>query len=162
MRKVTREEAAESAALAREHGFLSENGDIAVGRFKLVSGEGIEFITPVAAPLYSPDLQRKQPPILFDRTPSGEIILPGRWWAHMFERGNELEGISSDDRRAAALMARHGEFSDILLPAERDTIEFALPDESGQPVVYEALPPGTLVRLRIVPKGAKQAQMGDR
>jgi len=112
----------------------------------------IRFVTPVPAGLYSEDLKPKAPPILFDRRPSGEIILPGRWWQYMFEKLSESDDVPPDVRRTAAIMARSVDVSDGLLPADTDTIEFEAPDDDGDLVLHEALPPGTVVRIRLLPQ----------
>ncbi|MBI2073132.1 MAG: hypothetical protein HYT81_08895 [Gemmatimonadetes bacterium] len=152
MRPVTNEEAEEWTALARRYGFVNEQGDFALGRF--VFGKfGLErvgaarlyvrFITPVPAGLYTEDLQRKTPPILFDRTAEGQVILPGRWWQGNFERLSEDPQAPADVRQHAARLARHARFSDALLPASVETIAILAPDERGELAPHEAVPPGT-------------------
>ncbi|MBI2080121.1 MAG: hypothetical protein HYT86_00070 [candidate division NC10 bacterium] len=152
MRVVTPEEAEEWRALARQYGFVNEQGDFALGRFVFEKfglervGAGrvyVRFITPVPAGLYTEDLQRKGPPILFDRTAEGQIIIPGRWWQSSFERFGEDPAVPADVRRQAARIAHHGRFSDAVLPADVETIAILVPDEKGEPVPHEALPPGT-------------------
>jgi hypothetical protein len=77
-------------ALAQERG-RQRQGEVALGRFHVEETPNgqlrLTFLTPVVAGTYSEELQRKTPPILFDRTPEGQIIVPGRWWQAMFERG---------------------------------------------------------------------------
>ena len=80
MRKVTKEEAKAWKELAREHGFVNEEGHFALGRFVVDESDEnhlhMQFITPLPAGLYTEnDLQLKTPPILFERTSTGEIIL---------------------------------------------------------------------------------------
>jgi len=88
MRQVTPEEAETWTAMARQYGFVAADGTIALGRYVVEKGEtgqlSLEFVTPCPAGLYDEDLRPKTPPILFDRTPAGEIILPGRWWQLTF------------------------------------------------------------------------------
>lgn len=152
MRLVTPEETEEWRALARQYGFVNEQGDFALGRFVFEkfglerAGAGrvyVRFITPVTAGLYTEDLQRRTPPILFDRTSEGQVIIPGRWWQSSFERFSEDPAAPADVRRQAARIARHGRFSDAVLPADVETIAILVPDEKGEPVPHEALPPGT-------------------
>lgn len=165
MRLVTPEETEEWRALARQYGFVNEQGDFALGRF-VFEKFGLErvgaariyvrFITPVPAGLYTGDLQRKGPPILFDRTAEGQIIIPGRWWQSSFERFSEDAAASADVRRQAARIARHGRFSDAVLPADVETIALLVPDEKGEPVPHEAVPPGT--RAIILVEGELERQ----
>lgn len=151
MRKITQQEADEWMALAYEHGYVSEDGEVALGRFQVEQvTEGrlrLTLITPVIAGKYSEELQPKTPPIMFDRTPEGNIILPGRWWQHMFERMAGDGDIPAEERRLGGIAARHVFVGDALLPPDRDTIAMSAPDESGEYVTHEALPPGTVIYL---------------
>lgn len=165
MRSVTKEEAEEWTALARQSGFVNEQGDFALGRFVFEKfgrervGAGrvyVRFITPVPAGLYTEDLQRKVPPILFDRTPEGEVILPGRWWQLNFERLGEDAQTPADVRHRAALMARRARFSDAVLAADIETIAILAPDEKGKLVPHEAVPPAT--RAIILVEGELERQ----
>jgi hypothetical protein len=152
MRRVTQAEAAQWTELAREHGHVDDEGRILFGHFTVESDapDGamrLRLVTPLVAELYSgATLARKQPPIMFDRAPSGEIIIPGRWWHSMFERLSEYEG---EGRATAARVSRLVRVDDIHLPAETDTIGFIAPDDNGNYVVHEALPPGVEITLRI-------------
>ena len=93
MRPVTPEEVARWTDLAREHGYADEDGNItAMGRFAVRGVREdpepilmMETVTPIIAPAYTDELEEKEPPILFDRTDAGEIIIPGRWIASVFE-----------------------------------------------------------------------------
>lgn len=152
LRPVTKEEAEEWRALARQYGFVNEQGDFALGRF-VFEKFGLErvgaariyvrFITPVPAGLYTEDLQRKSPPILFDRTAEGQVILPGRWWQRNFERLSEDAQAPADVRQRAALLARRARFSDAILPADVETIAILASDDKGELVPHEAVPPET-------------------
>jgi len=152
MRRITQEEADEWMSLAREYGFVSEEG-FALGRFIVeeMAGEEVylQFITPLAAGPYTEQLESKTPPIQFDRTPAGEIIIPGRWWAHMFELQSEAAHVPEDLRRKSANLSRRIHVSDVLLPPTTDTIQISIPDEEGKMVPTEALPPGTRACMRI-------------
>lgn len=153
MRDVTPAEAERWTTLAAEHGFTDEAGDIAPGRFKVVGLDEqlvtLQVITPIVAGSYTETLEKKEPPIRFDRTAAGEIILPGRWWAHMFESLSDSADLSQDERTGAARLARFGRFTDVLLPPESETIGFVVPDENGNHVVHEAIPPETLLGVRV-------------
>ncbi len=153
MRKITLQEAHEWMALAREHGYVNDDGDVALGRFQVEETPGgqlrLTFLTPVIAGMYSEELQPKTPPILFDRTPDGRIIIPGRWWQAMFEALAEIESVQEDERRLSAVAARHIVVGDALLPPETDTIEMRVPDEDGAYVNHEALPPGTVLCVNL-------------
>jgi hypothetical protein len=149
MRQVTHEEAERWTAKAREYGFVNAEGNIALGRFVLERDETgqlyVEFVTPCPAGFYDEELRPKTPPILFDRTPTGGIILPGRWWQLTFERLSEDEAVPAEVRKGTALMSRGVEFGDAILPPDTDTISFLAPDWEGELVQHEALPPGTRV-----------------
>jgi len=159
MRKITQQEAEQWIALAEAHGFTDSEGRFALGRF-VVEGrddEGhvlLRVITPIPAGLYTEALRKKTPPILFDRTPAGEIILPGRWWQHMFEGLSAHEEVPEATRQAAAAAAATIAVPDVYLPADTDTIEITAPDADGEPVTHEALPPGGVMRLRLTPRPA--------
>jgi hypothetical protein len=151
MRKITREEGERWQALAREHGFVNASGDFLLGRFVTeTDAHGslvIRVITPIPASLYTEDLERKTPPIMFDRTPSGEILLPGRLWQSMFECLSEDPAAPSEVRAAATRLAHSIDASDAHLPAATDTISILAPDADGKPVSTEALPPEGIIRL---------------
>lgn len=156
MRRVTREEAEAWTSLARQYGFVNADGDIALGRYVLEQEAGqtwVHFITPVVAGLYTErDARPQTPPILFERTDAGEIILPGRWWQRMFESLGGDENVPEDVRRGAAVAARTVLVSDYLVPAVVETISFLAPNDAGEMVVHEALPPGTRIPLMIQPR----------
>jgi len=156
MRRVTREEAEGWTSLARQHGFINADGNIALGRYVLEQDDGqtwVRFITPVVASLYTErDARPKTPPILFERTDTGEIILPGRWWQQMFELVAGDETIPAEVRRIATVAARSVVVSDCLVPAAVETISFLAPNDAGELVVHEALPPGTRVPLMMQPR----------
>src|SRR5262245_48988812 len=154
MRKITRQEAEQWTDLARRRGFINDKGSIALGRFTIEPGSRpmqVRLLTPMVAGEYTDDLQRKQPPVLFDRTATGEIVLPGRWWKHMFEKMADAEDRPADIRHPAVKAARFVLVDDLDLPADTDTIEMEAPDEDGRVVTFEALPPGTVFTLRITP-----------
>ena len=154
MRRVTQEEADEWMSLAHGYGFAGEKG-FALGRFiveEMEEGEiYLQFITPVPAGLYTEQLEPKPPPIQFDRTAAGEIILPGRWWVHMFELLSEDAEAPEDVRRTAATASRRVSFSDAFLPPTTETILISAPNKEGEMVPTEALPPRTRVRVNIQP-----------
>jgi len=155
MRQVTPDEVETWTALARQYGFVNAGGQIELGRYVVEQTETgqryMKFITPLPAGLEEEDLRAKAPPILFDRTPPGEIILSGRWWQLVFERLSEPAHVRGEMRQKAALAARTTQFEDLLLPADTDTITFLAPDRTGNLIVHEALPPGTTIGIRPVP-----------
>ena len=156
MRQVTREEAEAWTEMARQYGFVNADGQIALGRYVVEIAEtgqlSVEFVTPCPAGLHDEDLHPKIPPILFDRTPAGEIILPGRWWQLTFQRLSEDESAPAEVRKNAALLARGADFGNALLPPDTDTISFLAPNWEGNLVRHEALPPGTRVDLSLARK----------
>lgn len=118
----------------------------------------MRFITPVPAGIYTEDLQRKPPPILFDRTAEGEIVVPGRWWQSNFERLGEDTEAPAEVRQRAALLARHARFSDALLHADVETIAILAPDEKGELAPHEAVPPGTQAVILVEGLPARQEE----
>ncbi len=159
MRKVTPQEVKEWVELAEAHGHTDAHGNVAPGRFTVSQERPGEYVltlvTPLPAPPRTPDLRRKTPPIMFDRTPDGDIVLPlGRWLDFMFEEASRDQ--PPEGRMLARALSRAAfTAGDAILPAETDTIEFVLPDEDGNPVVVEALPPGGHITIRLKPEEAK-------
>jgi hypothetical protein len=94
---------------------------------------------------------------MFDRTEDRRIIFPGRWWQHLFERVVDY----GDDEipTVAANFARMSTFADSYLPADTDTTEFLAPNEDGEPVVFEALPPGGRIMVPLRPREADVASV---
>jgi hypothetical protein len=86
---------------------------------------------------------------MFERTPADEIVVPGRWWQLMFENVSADAAAPAEMRQMAATMATTTICSDVLLPADSDTVEIAVPDSQGNMTRYEALPPGTRMRVRL-------------
>jgi hypothetical protein len=86
---------------------------------------------------------------MFDRTPADEIVVPGRWWQLMFENVSEDASAPAEMRQMAATMAATTVCRDVLLPAGSDTVEIGVPDSQGHVATFEALPPGTRMRVRI-------------
>ncbi len=154
MRLPSKEEVESWTALARDYGFLNEEGEIGLGRFVTEPGEegyiNVRFITPVPAGLYTEDtIKPKTPPVMFGRTPAGEIILPGRWWASCFKALSEDPDVPDDVRQSALSVSRFCRIADALLPPETDTIEILCPDDKGQMVPHEALIPGGVCQIRL-------------
>jgi hypothetical protein len=155
MRPVTAEEAARWQQLAEEYGCTDEDGNIAMGRFRVKRVDGntiaLQFITPIVAGLHTDELEEKQPPIMFDRTANGEIIIPGRWWQHMFEKLSETD--YDEDIRRTAFSVAHGavRFHDSHVPSDVETIAFLAPNANGQLVLHEALPPGGTIHMKLNP-----------
>lgn len=149
MRKPTGEEADKWVSIAREHGFVGEGGSFKLGRFIVEGSEEdaiiyVQFVTPVPAGIYTEGtVEPKAPPVVFERTSAGEIILPGRWWASMFETLSGQPEVPPDQRQTALFASRHVQAGDVHLPAETDTIEILAPNHKGDIVPHEALKPGT-------------------
>ncbi len=155
MRKPSEEENNAWLAHARELDFLNEQENFTLSRFIVEKFEEdliyVKFITPTPAEEHTGiQLHLKTPPILFDRTPSGEIIIPGRWWASTFERLANHPDAPPEVRQSALNLSRDLDFSDCLLPADTDTIEIQALDHSGNRVPYEALKPGTICVVRVI------------
>jgi hypothetical protein len=86
---------------------------------------------------------------MFDRTPSSEIIVPGRWWLHMCERLSDTPGVDSETAQTTLALAQALRVEDAILPSDFETVEVLLVNEFDQPVKHEALPPGTRMRLDV-------------
>ena len=152
------------AALAREHGFGSTEGRFALGRF-IVEGRDedglvLYVITPIPAGLDSQNVPAKGPPIMFDRTPAGDIIVPGGWWQLMFEQVTQDESMPTAMREMAASIATNILCNDALLPADADTIEVLAPVsataswtvlKTGTPSTSCPALPGVTPATRLVP-----------
>lgn len=156
MREVTPNEARAWTELAEEHEATDSHGSIATGRF-VTHRLGpdvleLELVTPLVSGEISEQLERKQPPVMFDRTTTGELVIPlGRWIRDAFERLAE-DDETPDDVAYSAHVAAHGGVNmpaTVLLPADTDTIAFQLPDEDGEMITHEALPPGGRIRLTV-------------
>ena len=157
MRKVTQEEADNWRSLAEKHGFIDKSGGISIGRFVIESFVNkrivLKLITPLIAPLYTHHGNNlKSPPILFDRTPDGQIIIPGRWWAGMFDSLSEHPDVAGSVRDKALLASRVIKVPDALLPSNTDTISFLAPDDNGKSIPFEALPPGGKIVINLAEK----------
>lgn len=160
MRQVTRAEAKEWTKLAHEYGFVIKGRHVPLGRFVPIDSTTEDkflviqllTITPIIANPYSgTGLTKKRPPIMFDRTAAGEISIPGRWWQTMFERlsEHETDDVPAGVRVKARAAAQSIHVPDVLLPADHDTIEIYAPDDSGDLVSFEALPPGGRITMKI-------------
>jgi hypothetical protein len=68
---------------------------------------------------------------MFERTPADEIVVPGRWWQLVFENVSADAAAPAERRQMAATMATTTVCSDVLLPADSDTVEIAVPDSQG-------------------------------
>jgi hypothetical protein len=155
MRAITQEDAERWTSLANEHGYVTDDGNILIGRYTIEEGlrsdsMSIRVIIPIIAGPYTDLLERKTPPIMFDRTDDGRIVLPGRWWQRLFEKVSEDESVDDDLAAYAAAASRQLVFEDVYLPADFETISFlaALVDSDGdEPVQHEAIPPDTILRV---------------
>ena len=157
MREPTDEELKEWRKRAGEHGFLDEDGQMAPGKFSIdleETGENVlTLITPFPAGRYNPKtLELKKPPILFDRTDQGKIIFWGSWIIDFLEWLSEAETFPDYIREMAFKASRSLIPEDGFFPVDMDTIAIVLPDESGQSVLFEALPPGLRLVLIERPK----------
>src|SRR4029077_17345139 len=89
MRRGTQQEGESWRALAQRHGFGSAEGRFVLGRFIVEDRNESDLVlcvvTPIPAGLDAETPQLKALPVMFDRTPADEIVVPGRWWQLMFE-----------------------------------------------------------------------------
>ena len=156
MREPTQQETDQWIELARQHGFVDEQDKFETGHYTTEDVEGgaiaIRFITPLPADIYTENLEPKSPPIRFCRTPEGQIIIPGRWWANALERLSMDDEYPTDVRQKALRVSRMVDFEDILLPANTDTIEILAPDRNGNLVPHEAIKPDTYFEMSFQPQ----------
>ena len=157
MRRVTQQEGENWRALAQQHGFGSAEGRFVLGRFIVEARDENDLVlcvvTPIPAGLDAETLQLKAQhkalPVMFDRTPADEIVVPGRWWQLMFENVSTDAAAPAEMRQMAATMAATTICSDFLLPSDGDTVEIGVADPEGNMTRYEALPPGTRMRATL-------------
>jgi len=111
----------------------------------------LHFNTLVPASLYVSAEKQKAPPILFNRTPTGEIILPGRWIQEYIAAASWVEDNSPEELRLLAQEFSNPGTVDALVPAgpeqlkatSADTLLISLPDLEGRAVSQEVLLPRT-------------------
>jgi hypothetical protein len=153
MRRVTQQEGESWRTLAQQHGFGSAEGRFVLGGFIVEArdenGLVLSVVTPIPAGLDAEEPKFKASPVMFERTPADEIVVPGHWWQLMFENVSADAATLAEMRQMAATMATTTFCSDVLLPAGSDTVEIAVPDSQGNMTRYEALPPGTRMRVRL-------------
>jgi hypothetical protein len=154
MRSITAEEAKRWMQLAEEQGHVRD-GHFELGRFRTEFDREhdpplihLRIVTPIVAPERDEELQPKTPPIMFDRTEDGRLIIPGRWIANVFE-GAAMMPETSAAERAVGLQFARAMIPDMYMPADFDTIEVEAPNEEGEFVVFEALPPGGTITIRL-------------
>jgi len=149
MRRVTQQEGESWRALAQRHGFGSAEGRFVLGRFIVEDRDENDLVlcvvTPIPAGLDAETPQLKALPVMFDRTPADEIVVPGRWWQLMFENVSADAAAPAEMRQMAATTI----CSDVLLPPDSDTVEIGVADSQGNMTRYETLPPGTRMRARL-------------
>ena len=112
MQSITKPEGETWRALAREHGFGSDEGRFALGRFIVEGRDGdgaLVFcvLTPIPATLHAGAVRSRAAPVMFDRTPADEIIVPGSWWRVTFEQVSADTGAPAEMRRLATTDGRH-------------------------------------------------------
>ena len=153
MRRVTQQEEENWRTLAQQHGFGSAEGRFVLGRFIVESRNEncllLCVVTPIPAGLDAKEPQFKTSPVMFERTAADEIVVPGRWWQLMFENVSADVAAPAEMRQMAATMATTTMCSDVLLPADSDTVEIAIPDSHGNTTTYEAVPPGTRLQAKL-------------
>ena len=84
---------------------------------------------------------------MFDRTDDDTILLPTRWWEHMFEGLSQSLAVDDETAQLALGLPRTALFQDVTMPDGFETIPFLAPDLEEHLVEHEAIPPGTLIRL---------------
>jgi hypothetical protein len=150
MRRATPAEIDGWRTLAEAHGFLDPSGRVELGRFVVETIDGrlwARAITPVRASPWTDALKEKAPPIRFDRTLDGELRLPGRWWAHLFEGISQRETLPEGVRVLAARIAHEASLPTTLLPSSTDTIIIMADGPQGRRIEFEALPPGIMLPI---------------
>ena len=144
LRRVTSQQHTQWLAQAQRYGLLLRSSEFALGCFRIAAWAGgplLEVLTPLPADRYDAELHTKPVPVRFDRTPAGEVILPGRWWQAAFERLSREPEHPLELRRLAGLAARAA-VPNLLLEANIATVAVLIDG-----IETEALPPGTLLQL---------------
>jgi hypothetical protein len=153
MRPVTPQEGESWRALAQRHGFGTAEGRFMLGRFVVEDrdedGLVLCVVTPIPAGLDARDSQPEARPVMFGRTRADEIVVPGRWWQVMFDNVSGDSAAPAEMRQMAATLAATTTCRDVLLPANSDTVQISVPDSQGHLATYEALPPGTRMRVKL-------------
>lgn len=140
MRQATREEVEEWTELAREHGYVDDEGAIALGRF-VTEGQAegklkLTFVTPLVASHETDDGEPKEAPYMFDRTPDGGIIMSGRWLVEAM-----LAAVPASE---AWRMTEGVRIPDAVMLGGAETVEMSVGGE-----IHEALPPGGSITIRL-------------
>jgi hypothetical protein len=109
-----------------------------LGRPRMLSVLVIAVTPVLARPYHYKTMQPKTPPILWDRTPSGQIIVPA-YLVHNFIERVVLPQVGPD---SLVRLAHRHPYQDILLPASTNTV--ACPRaQDGVKWIVEGLAPGT-------------------
>lgn len=114
------------------HG-VDESGDIVMA----------ELVTPLRAPEYTEDLQRKSPPWRFNRTADGRVVLPGRWFVEVFAAIRDDATRRHEERAIAARASAVSSLEDVVLPDGCVVIEHAIKRPDGVISCEMLLPPVT-------------------
>jgi hypothetical protein len=152
MRVPTQAELDRWAAVASSSGNSAEGGRIVrLGAVDLITyddGMHLRLLTPYPAIMDVGKSESTEHPLMFERTPDGEIVL------HLGGLTDVIKGISQDltapakaRQTAFELLVQitFGKQDTILLPAETDTIEVSLCDDEGRQWLSEALPPDSTI-----------------
>ena len=141
-------EIAQGAQVLREQGVVNESGDLETGKCILLPPPGIRLllVMPWPADRYGPELQRKSPPIQFERTEQDEIILPFRCLLGKLEELASNPAASEALRIFALNVSRRAESQpDTLLPASVVTVALNIEEKDGTITLTEALAPGLVI-----------------
>ncbi len=147
--------AEQSMQVFREQGLTTESGDVKMGQCILLPPPGIHLLiaTPWPADQYGPELQRKTPPIQFERTEQDEIIIPFRWILGKLEELASNPAASEELQTFALNMSRRAENQpDIVLPSSVETVALKVEEEDGTTTITEALAAGSVILISPVEK----------
>src|SRR5262249_14342305 len=161
MRDITQDEANRWTALAEEHGFTNDEGEVALGRFTVERVERTAFPIKTSPSRFAPSRQwwqastprpwrKRNRRSGSNATRRANSSCPAAVAAPFREneRGIGARG-GAPELVDTATALRDALWPDSLLPPDFDTITFVLPDDDGTPLVHEPIPPETLIRIRL-------------
>jgi hypothetical protein len=149
------DETADNAmAVLRAQGHIGADDNIKMGQCLLLppreSGISLLLVSPCPADGYDDDLRLKPSPVRFERTAEGEIMLPARWFITKIDALAENPAADAALQTMALQLSRRAECPDVMvLPFEMPTVALLVNNADGTQTIYEALPGGTVLHLKI-------------
>lgn len=140
--------------LVASSSYSRDSDTMKLGQCVLLPSEGetvyLLLVTPLPADEYTADLRRKPSPILFERTDSDQIIIPGRMLLAMLEDLAENPEASEElATRALNLSRRSAPIPDQVLPLETGTVALEVKQLDGGSRTFEAILGGRIFEFRL-------------